>query len=280
MYKRGDQPPTGWCTAKVAKRRLGEISDGKLREFVKRGDIERKQFPGNKIGFYKIEDITNLLAKWDAESIEAEAPDLPGAHFMPATKEDMPEIVELLINTFGGGDTSAKRNAWIESNPESVFIVRSHGRVVGHIAILPLEEEKILNLLGQERAYSTGIIGEGDVRPFKIGEPTNLFLLSMCSDDSGISKTNKVKWGSALVRGFIDHVKSLGARGIPIRMIAARSDTKDGIRLLRKMGFCELEPNGSNRNFTIKVMKSGTNLAMWHKQALAQWEQSQNSKEA
>src|SRR5437879_3607299 len=141
MYRR-DTPPEGWYTAKTAKRKLGNITDGKLRSLVDRGLIERWEPTGSKYGFYKIDDITSLADKWKKETVD-------GAHFQPATAKDMPETVKLLIKVFGGGDTSAKRIAWLERNPESAFIVKSQGRVVGHIAILPLTEEKMQELFNK-----------------------------------------------------------------------------------------------------------------------------------
>src|SRR2546429_5028319 len=119
MVKRGEQPPQGWCTAKIAKRRLGNISDGKLRVLVMQGKIERIVPQLSAQGFYKIADINKILHEATQGTIKGTNKDMPGARFQPATKEDMPGIIDLICSIWGGSDTSAKRNAWIDKNPQS-----------------------------------------------------------------------------------------------------------------------------------------------------------------
>ena len=257
-------------TAKEAKRRLG-ISDGKLRALVLNKQIERLELPSSSLGFYKASDVYAVLTRWNQQALESNEPTLPGASFQIATKEDMLEIVELLIKVFGGGDTSARRNAWLDRNPESAFVVRSHGRVRGCIFILPLSEAKITQLLGKD-SYATGSIEASDILPFNQGVPVNLFLLSMASDDTGIGKTNRRKWGSLIVRGLFSHIVDLGRRGIPVKVVASRSSLPDGIRLMRHIGFTEIEPCGQRKNFIIEVPRSGLGFAMKHKAAYASWQ--------
>jgi len=268
------QPPDGWMTASETKKRLGNITDGKLRTLAgkEEGKIEHWVPAGSKVGFYREADVNALVNKWNQEALALGNPTLPGAHFDVATPDDMPEIVQLIIKIWKGGDTSAKRNAWIERNAESVFVVRSHGRVVGCIFILPLSEEKLWWLLNLDRDQNFGVIDIEDVLPFEVGKPANLFLLSMASDDIGIGNTNRRKWGSSIVRGFFKHVTNLGKRGIPIKYIAARSDMPDGINLMRHIGFTELEPVGESKNFIIEVEASGIGFCMEHKKAYTEWQ--------
>jgi hypothetical protein len=264
-------PPDGYCTATVALRKLGNISDGKLRSLIADGKIERIVNPGEKQGFYKIADIDKVAKEWNDEARVAGKPTLSGAEFRPATKKDMPEIVALLIKIWGGNDTSAKRNAWLEINPESCFVAYSYGVVRGCIFMLNITEEKTWWLLKLDRSQNFGVIDVGDVLPFEIGKPANLWLLSMAANDIGVANANRRRWGSIIVRGFFNHVIDLGRRGIPVNLIGARSDTKDGIHLMRHIGFTELEPGGGNRNFIIDVNLSGLDFAMKHKAALAEW---------
>ena len=268
------QPPDGWMTASETKKKLGNITDGKLRTLAgkEEGKIEHWVPAGSKVGFYRESDVNALVNKWNKEALALGNPTLPGAHFDVATPDDMPGIVQLLIKIWGGSDTSAKRNAWLERNPESAFVVRSHGRVVACVFILPLSEEKIWELLGKDRNQSFGIINIEDILPFEIEKPANLFLLSMASDNLGIGNTNRRKWGSSIVRGLFKHVVDLGKRGIPIHLIAARSDMPDGINLMRHIGFTELEPVKENKNFIIDVETSGINFCMEHKKAYTEWQ--------
>jgi hypothetical protein len=271
------QPPDGWLTATQAKRKLGNITDGKLRTLTGKGEgkIEHWVPTGSKIGFYKEADVTTLVHKWNMEALVNGNPTLPGAHFGIAAKADMPEIVQLLIKIWGGNDTSAKRNAWLEKNPETCFVVRSHGKVKGCIFILSLTEEKTWQMIKMDRNQNTGVIEIGDILPFEAGKPANLLLLSMAANDVGIGEVNKRKWGSVIVRGLFNHVIDLGRRGIPVNLIAARSDSKDGINLMRHIGFTEIEPSGGNKNFIIDVKTSGIDFCMKHKAAYAEWQKSQ-----
>ena|SRR2546429_7642824 len=264
-------PPKGYCTAQVARRRLGNISGGKLRTLVTNKKIERIVPELSGQGFYKIADIDKIIHDSTQNAIQGTNKDMPGARFQPATKEDMPGIIDLICSIWGGSDTSAKRNAWIDKNPQSTFVVKSKGRIVGHIAILPLAEEKIWQMLNQDRPESFGVIDAEDVLPFEVGKPANLFLLSMCSQKAGILERSRAIWGSQIVRGIFRHIEDLGERGIPVNLVAAKSDMKDGIDLLKHIGFTQLEPKAGNKNFVVRVGESGLDFAMKHKAAYAEW---------
>ena len=265
-------PPKGYCTATVARRKLGNISDGKFRTLIGEGEgkIERIVPAGGSQGYYRIADVNALALQWSKEAREVEQSDGEDTHFRVATKEDMPEIVGLLIKVFGGGDTTEKRNTWLDRNPKSAFVVRSHGKVRGCIFILSVSEEKITGLFGKD-SYGTSDIEAKDILPFEIGKPTNLFLLSMASDDVGAGRTNRRKWGSMIVRGLFRHIEDLGKRGIPVRIVASRSSLPDGIRLMRHIGFWEMEPYGKRKNFIIEMKRSGLDFAMKYKAAYREW---------
>jgi len=114
-----------------------------------------------------------------------------------------------------------------------------------------------------------------DILPYEVGKPANLYLLSMCSDDAGISKVNRALWGQVIVRGLFNHIEDLGKRGIPVKLVVARSSLPDGIRLMRHIGFWEMEPCADRKNFMIEIQRSGLDFAMKHKAALASWKNQQ-----
>jgi hypothetical protein len=89
----------------------------------------------------------------------------------------------------------------------------------------------------------------------------------------GLSKEEKRTYGSRLLTGMIAAFQELGNRGIEIQAIWARSRTHDGIRLLKKLGFTELETTTSSRNFVIDIPQSGIPELMRYKKALARWKQ-------
>jgi hypothetical protein len=65
----------------------------------------------------------------------------------------------------------------------------------------------------------------------------------------------------------------LGRRGIVIRSIKAHSNTPDGVRMMRHLGFTETEAAIPNmRDFVIDVAPSGIPFIMRYKEAFAEWQ--------
>jgi len=66
---------------------------------------------------------------------------------------------------------------------------------------------------------------------------------------------------------MINAIIDLGRRGVIIDMLAARRDTPDGIRIMKK-GFTEIPTSTYARNFVIRVKESGMPFVQEYKQAL------------
>lgn len=271
------QPPSGYYTATIAKRKLGNISDGMLRSYVVRGMIERTAPAGRKQGFYKREDVDRIARSLDEFFVSDDKREGVGTRFMQATKEDMPECVELLISVFGGGDTTERRQSWIEKNPEIAFIVRSKGKIVSCAFVLPLLPKKIDAIFADPGSASIASITADDIQALEPGKPVSVYLASIAVRP-GMSEIAKRARGQTLLRGLIRFFVSLGSRGIPVKTLAARSELKDGIDLCRHMGFTELESATSQHLFIIEVDRSGVPLAMRYKQAFRRY-QAQQSQE-
>ncbi len=268
MAKRG-HPPTGYYTAAQAKRKLGNIGDGMLRSYVQRGKIEKFTPRERKQGFYKREDVDRLARVQDEFFDE---PDQPGPQFQQATKEDMPELVNFLIEVFGGGNTLKKRLQWYEKNPETAFILRNKGKIVGCVYVLPLTLEKIETILSDPTPGSTRSITAEDIQMYTPNEPAYLYIVSM-GVKPGTSDMAKRARGQTLIRGLIRFLIDLGKRGIHIQLITARTDSRDGINLLRHAGFTEVESATQSRNFIIEVDRSGMPLIMPYKRAFQEWKE-------
>lgn len=267
-------PPRGYYTATTAKRRLGDITDGKLRYYVQRGRIERFVPDGMSQGFYKREDVDRIANQLDEMYSEPEG---PGPQFMIATEQDMQETVNLLIEAFGGGDTTEKRIEWLRRNPEIAFIERSTvgGRVVGCVFVLPLTDEKIAQLL-DDPTPSTRLITDDDIQPYIPGQPVSLFVVGMAVKAKTGLKVKRAR-GGTMLRGMLRFLLNAGKRGIVIKSIVARSQSRDGINLLHGIGFTEIVSTTDERNFIIEVERSGIPLLQPYKRALAQWRTSHES---
>lgn len=69
-------------------------------------------------------------------------------------------------------------------------------------------------------------------------------------------------------------IAEVDSRGIIIRSIKAHSTKPDGIRLMRHMGFTELETTiPGMHDFVIQVADSGIPFLQEYKEALRQWQE-------
>ncbi len=267
MTQRG-KPPEGYYTATTTRKKLGNITDGMLRSYIQRGLIERTVPPGRKQGFYKREDVDKLARTIDDLGDKLEN---TGTQFQLATKEDIPECVDLLISIFGGGNTTPRRQSWLGKNPEVCYLVRSKGKVVGCAFVLPLTVEKIHEIFKDQGSASITGITSDDIQELHPDRPAHLYLVSVgVKIGSELAKRTR---GQTLIRGLIKVLFSLGKRGISIDNIAGRSETKDGINLMKHMGFTEVESITFNRNFIIEVKQSGIPEIVRYKKLLSEWKE-------
>ena len=273
MAKRG-QPPVGYYTATQAKKRLGDISDGMLRSYVQQGKIERVVPRERKQGFYKREDVDRLARTLD-DFLEQESGE-PGTQFGLVTREDMPEVVRLLIELFGGEDSTERRLSWLEKNPEVAFMLRSKGKIVGCVFALPLTLQKIEAILSDPQPHSTSTITADDIQPIAPGRPAYFYVVSM-GVKPGVTTVAKRTRGEILIRGLLRFFLDLGKRGVPVKLIATRTASRDGVNLLKRVGFTEIESNTLARNFIIEVERSGIPFIMLYKKALTEWKQEQST---
>lgn len=142
--------------------------------------------------------------------------------------------------------------------------LKSEDQVVGYVLMLPLKLEKIEKILsGEEYSQETNA---SEIEDFIPGKPLHIYLMGM-GVIPGVSHYEKRSYGARLVAGIMKTLIDLGKSGIVIDTVAARSDTPDGIRLL-KHGFTEIPTNTYARNFIIKVKESGIPIIQEYKQAL------------
>jgi len=255
--KRG-QPPRGYTSAIRAKVKLGDISDGKLREYVTSGKIKKLVPKGMAQGFYRSSDV-NALAR--------EVNDLTdNATFQVVTREDMPELVEFLIEMFGGSNTTEKRLRWMDRNSEIAFILRGTSGIVGCVFVLPTTEAKINEILNDPTPGSTRSFSEDDIQPYIPGMPMHLYIVSMVAKPGRTDAAKRIR-GEMLLRGMLRFFVDLGQRGIHIKTLAARTNSVDGIKVLQNAGFTELESNTKSRNFVVDVDVSGLPHIMRYKRA-------------
>lgn len=261
------QPPKDYYAATQVKQIL-DISDGMLHTYVQKGKLHRVVPEGRSQGFYPRKEVDKLANELKAFF----APEKPASVFMKASKEDMPECVALSSAIFGGLNIIPleKRLEWLERNPDIDYVLRSDGQMMGYTTLVPLKPEKIEKLLKEEEFSKN--MPASEIQIFEPGKPLHVYIMAM-GVRPGISRDEKRHYGSRLITGTMEAIIELGKKGVTIDTFVARSDTPDGINLLRHMGFTEIPSIiPGTRNFIIEVEKSGIPAIMQYKQALRECE--------
>ena len=255
-----------YYTAAQVKKALN-ITDGMLYNFIRNGDIEAVKLPGRKQSVYKREQV-NKLAQELKQFIPSRT--TRTTTFVGATKEDLPVIIDISNALFGLGRSVTpleRRQAWLEKNPYTYHVLKQGNEIVGYVSLLPLRTgtEKIKRLLGDIIAVD---ITPDDIAGFQTGTHIDMYLMSIGVKPT-TTLTEKHEYGSSIIRGLRRLLIEIGKKGVVIDTIAARSNTPDGIRLMRHFGFTEIEPVlPGTRSFIIHVQESGIPHIMEYKQAL------------
>jgi hypothetical protein len=259
------QPPKEYYTATQVKNKLG-ISDGMLHTYVQKGRLQRIVPAGRKQGFYLRSEVGRLANELDTFFATRSQ---NTSTFAKATEEDIKGIVELTRVLFGIRDsvsaTVERRKKWIRKNPDTFYVLRIDGQVIGYAAFLPLKPEKIEKILREEE-FSQDLTAE-DIEEFQPGKPFHLYYMAIAVK-TDMSRAERRIYGARLIHGVLNALVELGKRGIVIETMTARSDTADGIRLMRHLGLTEVTSTTEKRNFVLRVAESAIPEILPYKQAL------------
>lgn len=253
-----------YYSAKEVKERLG-ITQGRLNTYVRNGTLKPFTPPGKKQSVYRQSEVDQLAR--DLQVFE-EIRQKTSSTFTKADEEDLKATVQITRVLFGLREddeaTLARRLAWIRKNPDVFYVLKSDEQVVGYAAMLPLKIEKIEKILSGEDSSQLTIAEE--IEEFKPGKPVSIYLMA-AGVLPGLSRYEKRSYGARIISGMINAIIDLGRAGVIIETLAARSDTPDGIRIMKK-GFTEVPSTTYARNFIIKVRESGIPFVQEYKQAL------------
>jgi len=206
-----------------------------FHHYVKTGKIKKVVPPGRSEGYYEKAYIDKMAKASQLFAIQyAEDP----ATFSVATEEDAQGIYDVIASLWGTLHTTPieTRLDWYKSNPEIDYVVKKEGVVVGYVTIMPLEHEIIEKLMsGKIRGWD---IRPENVLPFKPGVPLECY--TGIAIRTGIYKQEK--YGMRLLLGIMDTLKELSKRGVLIKRLYAVSDTPEGIKLSKGLGFEEKPP--------------------------------------
>ncbi len=259
------KPPKDYLTAGQVKKLLG-ITDGMLYNFVENKALERVIPPGRKQGVYRRSQVEQLARDL---KVFLSTRNEETTTFSKAGREDIPTLIEIGTATYPGiqqGIASLEtRLSWLDKNPDIYYVVRKDGEIAGYTAIIPMKQEKIRKILANEEFMKD--VKPEEIEEFKPGSPLHIYLSTMRTK-LGISKNEKRAYGVRLIGGLITTLIEMIDNGINIDTLYARSETVDGIRLLKHLGFTEISQTKDYKNFALKLNNGGMQTLEKYKQAI------------
>lgn len=253
-----------YYSAQKAEEKLDMTYSG-LRYQVIAGNIKAEIPKGRKQAYYRAKDVEQLSRELKIYTIQRR--EKPTKFTRVTTREEMAECQEIYESLFGtGAETLDYRMATIAKNPDTYFIVKDENQIVGFTAIIPLKPGKLEHVL---KTIPT-LIAIEDIADFGKNKEIDLYF-RIIGVKRGFSKAEKRFYGSRLIAGLIGVIVELGKRGVTINTIAARSSMPEGIRLMKGIGFTEIEtpaPERKYRTFVIDTEQSGIPFIVEYKEAL------------
>lgn len=257
------KPYKDYYTAKEVKEKLG-ITDGKLYNYVRYGHLERVFPPGRKQGVYKKEEVDRFAL--ELQTFLSGRERVKNVTFTPVSKNDLEDTLDLTEEIFKFRPDRNTRLSWIIKNPDVSYQLCIDGSVIGVASILPLKPDKIERILREEDKSEETTAEE--IEAYVPGAPYHLYVMGV-GVSPALNRMDKRLYGSKLILGMYDTIIEFGKRGIEIGTITARSETVDGIRILRHIGFKQIPSITRNVNFRIEIPTSTISFVQQYKEALA-----------
>ncbi len=257
-----------YYSAQKAQDTLG-MTYSALRNQVIAGNITAKTPKGKRQLYYRAKDVEDLSRELNVFTLHRR--NKPTKFVRVKTIEEMKECMEVSQALFGAerGDI-AKHMRILDKNPETYYMIKDESQTIGYTAIWPLKPGKLNSILAQ--TIPVKVLPE-DIEVFESGKTVDLYL-NVIGIKPAFTKEEKRSYGSRLIAGLIGVIISLGERGIPIGTIAARSNMPDGIRLMKGLGFTEIEPlTPERRTFVINVKESGIPFVKKYKEKMRKWQE-------
>jgi hypothetical protein len=258
-----------YYTVAEVKKILG-ITNDMLYNYVENGALKRVIPPGKRQGLYKRSEVDQLARELHAFILQRTKD--PSYITVVTTREEMKECLDISQTVFGcvEDDILDESMRMIEKNPYICFALRSNDQIVGYTGITPLKPGKMESVLAQTLPVR---VSPEDMEVFEAGKNLDIYIGVMVVKP-GFNPLVKHTYGSRLIANFIDVIVGCGEKGVSIGTIAARSNTADGIRLMRHAGFTEIKrATPERRTFVINVEQSAIPFIEQYKQAFANWQQ-------
>lgn len=194
------------------------------------------------------------------------------ATFNIATADDAQGIYDVIASLWGTLYTTPvkTRLSWYQSNPDIDFVVKQDGEILGYVTIMPLKHDVIEKLMeGKIRGWD---IKASDVLPYVPEKPVECYVGAAIK--AGVQ--HQEKYGMRLLSGTMKELREFAKQGIIIKKLYAVSDTPDGEKLSRDLGFEESPPalNSTFKQYTLDLETSNTTYAREYRKVLQQYRSS------
>ena len=275
------QPPEGYITSAQARKRLN-VSDTRLRKYVEEGKIKRYGPVGwSQKPWYKwdeVEAVFHAQQILDGVYIGGAYKNNPTHSFELASPQDMAAILDIDTRTFGDGAASLDTClAWQKKNPHTFYVLKNgEGVVRGYASLIPMDRRLIDQFVHDE--LDSADISADMVEEYVAGKPIDIYVMAMAvSPDCGAKE--KSLCGGHMVLGLFRFLLGLASNGVNIQTITARNymgknglHLKDGLRLLRKIGFSQVKsPVPGVGLFVVNVPESGIGIFERYTSLLENW---------
>jgi hypothetical protein len=250
MPKRA-KAPKGFYTASEVMKMLG-IPSSTLYDLVKAGKIERVVEPPRKDGYYPKGPVDEMVRAKQLFLIQYST---DTAVFSKATGQDAQAIYDVGLSLWGtmGTPSVETRLRWYQTNPDIDYVVKQEGAVAGYISLMPLKHDTIEQLLsGEKRGWE---VTPDELLPYAPGVPLECFVMAL-GVRAGLKKAEK--YGMRLLIGSIHALGELARAGVILERLYATSNSPDGIKACRDLGFKEMEaiPETTRLRFVLDVATS------------------------
>ncbi len=241
-----------------------EMTYSAVRNQVLAGNITAKTPKGKRQLYYRGKDVERLAREVKALMIHRR--NKPTKFERVKTREEMEECLEISQALFNVGRGLLDENMKVlEKNPETYYLLKDEDQIVGFTIIWPIKQEKLNNILAQTLPVKAL---PDDIEVFEEGKSVDIYIATI-GVKPVFNKAEKHSYGARLISGLIETIINLGERGIPIGVIAARSNMPEGIRLMRGLGFTEIKPlSPERRTFVINIKESGIPFVQEYQKAL------------
>jgi hypothetical protein len=231
--------PSGFYTASEVIEKLG-IASSSLYQQVIEGKIKKVVPPGRKEGYYPKAEIDKMIRAKELFILQYAS---DTTLFDRAQEEDIEAITNLGIEIFGrhGSPNYETRLAQYHANPKAFYVLRQEEIIVGYLIMFPLKHEAIEAIMSgiEEDRFRTDILTPDNILPFEPGAAEELFLIIAVRQDAKRSTT----YGSRLISEGIEVLEDLARRGITIKYLYGTSRTRQGIKLMKDLGFQQVIPS-------------------------------------